>query len=218
MYLNSTLSVDESHTLACGIIERLFHFTARYAPSGDIGKYSDVRICAACGWTRDATWLITALVNRNWIDVDPPRLYVHDWHDHSDDAADKYLAANGLKYANGIVPRRKKVSRDKGRKKSSQSDPEPVSEPESKPEPVVRSPRSRPTLEQIAAYCAERGNAVDPSRFLDYYESKGWLIGKSPMKDWRAAVRTWERNERNGKSRLPTPEDDANWTPYGDGA
>lgn len=51
-----------------------------------------------------------------------------------------------------------------------------------------------PTLEEVQAYCIERNNNVDPQRFIDYYTSNGWQVGKNKMKDWRAAVRTWERN------------------------
>lgn len=51
-----------------------------------------------------------------------------------------------------------------------------------------------PTVEQVRAYCLERENKVDAERFVDYYAAKGWLIGKTKMKDWRAAVRTWEKN------------------------
>lgn len=54
-----------------------------------------------------------------------------------------------------------------------------------------------PTLEEVEQYCFERGNHVSASRFVDYYDSVGWSIGKGkPMKDWKAAVRTWERDER----------------------
>ena len=53
---------------------------------------------------------------------------------------------------------------------------------------------TQPTLEEVQAYCVERGNGVDPQRFVDYYSSNGWKVGKNPMKDWKAAVRTWERN------------------------
>jgi hypothetical protein len=53
---------------------------------------------------------------------------------------------------------------------------------------------SKPTLLEIEEYCKERNNNVDASLFFDYYESKGWKVGKAPMKDWHAAVRTWERN------------------------
>ena len=51
-----------------------------------------------------------------------------------------------------------------------------------------------PTLEEIRNYCRERGNAVDPDVFLAYYESNGWKVGRNPMEDWRAAIRSWERN------------------------
>jgi len=61
-----------------------------------------------------------------------------------------------------------------------------------------------PTLEEVAAYCEERGNDVNPQSWLDFYTSNGWKVGKNPMKDWKAAVRTWERNGitnslRNGR-------------------
>ncbi len=52
-----------------------------------------------------------------------------------------------------------------------------------------------PTVEEIASYCRERGNGIDPQRFFDYNEARGWTLGKSKMKDWRAAVRTWERGD-----------------------
>lgn len=55
-----------------------------------------------------------------------------------------------------------------------------------------------PTLEQVQDYCRERGNDVDAQRFIDFYESKGWMVGKNKMKDWKASVRTWER--QNNKS------------------
>lgn len=50
-----------------------------------------------------------------------------------------------------------------------------------------------PTLEQVKEYCFERNNNVDAERFIDYYTSNGWKVGKNSMKDWKAAVRTWER-------------------------
>lgn len=53
-----------------------------------------------------------------------------------------------------------------------------------------------PAREDVAAYCAERGNSVDPDRFIDYYAAQGWKLSNGvKMKDWRAAVRNWERRE-----------------------
>lgn len=63
---------------------------------------------------------------------------------------------------------------------------------------------SPPTLQDVQAYCKERNNTVDAEHFLAYYQANGWKVGKNPMKDWRAAVRTWERNRSttsaNGQS------------------
>lgn len=57
-----------------------------------------------------------------------------------------------------------------------------------------------PTVDEVKAYCQERGNSVDPERFVDFYESKGWLVGKSKMRDWHAAVRSWERSDSQQKA------------------
>lgn len=55
----------------------------------------------------------------------------------------------------------------------------------------------KPTLEEVEAYCKERNNNVNAELFIDYYESNGWKVGKNSMKDWKAAIRTWERNRVN---------------------
>lgn len=54
----------------------------------------------------------------------------------------------------------------------------------------------KPTIEDIRQYCISRGNQVDPEQFFNFYESKGWMVGRSHMKDWRASVRTWEKREK----------------------
>jgi hypothetical protein len=56
---------------------------------------------------------------------------------------------------------------------------------------------AKPTVEEVKAYCTERKNNVDANKFIDFYESKGWLIGKNPMKDWKACVRTWEKTSNS---------------------
>ena len=55
----------------------------------------------------------------------------------------------------------------------------------------------KPTIEEVKAYCRERNNTVDAQGFIDFYESKNWMIGKNHMTDWKAAVRTWERKDGN---------------------
>ena len=54
-----------------------------------------------------------------------------------------------------------------------------------------------PNVEEVRSYCYERGNNVDPVRFVNFYASKGWYVGKNKMKDWKAAVRTWEQDDNN---------------------
>lgn len=64
---------------------------------------------------------------------------------------------------------------------------------------VAKPPRSRfapPTVDQVKAYCSENGYTLDADRFVDYYASNGWRVGKNPMKDWKAAVRNWATKEK----------------------
>jgi len=61
-----------------------------------------------------------------------------------------------------------------------------------------------PTLEEVAAYCRDRNNGVDPQKWYDFYSAKGWMIGKNKMKDWKAAVRTWEKSNDFGYGRSKT--------------
>ena len=53
-----------------------------------------------------------------------------------------------------------------------------------------------PTVDEVRAYCMERQNGIDPQRFVNHYQSNGWMVGRNKMKDWKAAVRTWEQREK----------------------
>ena len=67
--------------------------------------------------------------------------------------------------------------------------------------PPTRHRFTPPTVDEVRAYCTEKGYHVDSERFVDYYTSNGWRVGKNPMKDWKAAVRTWNGKEQpNGKT------------------
>lgn len=65
-----------------------------------------------------------------------------------------------------------------------------------------------PSVDEVKEYCLERKNNVDPEAFVSFYESKGWMVGKNKMKDWKAAVRTWERSRSSGtgKSKPDKPQ------------
>lgn len=62
----------------------------------------------------------------------------------------------------------------------------------------------KPSIDEINTYCAENDFKIDAHRFYDYYESNGWRVGKMPMKDWKAAIRNWVRNEQNKYCLLPS--------------
>lgn len=66
----------------------------------------------------------------------------------------------------------------------------------------------KPKLEEVKEYCKERNNNVDAETFLNFYESKGWMVGKNKMKDWKACVRTWEKKSKNiiAKEEKPVPD------------
>jgi predicted phage replisome organizer len=71
-------------------------------------------------------------------------------------------------------------------------------------ENIIRAKTTKfipPSVEEVADYCFERGNTVNPETFVDFYSAKGWMLGKNKMKDWKAAVRTWERKEKEQPNR-----------------
>jgi hypothetical protein len=98
--------------------------------------------------------------------------------------------------ANGAIPKKgKKLRREEGKKSQS----------------------ARPTLAEVEAYCRERSNGIDPGHFHDYYEAQGWRRSNgNPIRDWRAAVRTWERNQANGTA--PASRNGHNHDPRGNQA
>lgn len=67
-----------------------------------------------------------------------------------------------------------------------------------------------PTLEDVQAYCDERQNGIDAQAFIDFYSAKGWMIGSNKMKDWKAAVRTWEKRRQEKNTLTPRQYNDVN--------
>lgn len=61
----------------------------------------------------------------------------------------------------------------------------------------------KPSVREVADYCRERNNGIDPEEFVAFYESKGWMVGKNPMKDWRSAIVTWEKSKKRESRQRP---------------
>lgn len=93
------------HLMAVGIMEAIWHWTAKYAPAGDIGKHSDDDIADGIGYDDDPTTLIDALAYSGWLDRDQRyRLVVHDWDQHADDAVKKAADRNKIQLICDVVP------------------------------------------------------------------------------------------------------------------
>lgn len=73
-----------------------------------------------------------------------------------------------------------------------------------------------PTVDQVKSYCDERKNNIDPEHFVDYYLTVGWMRGRAKIKDWKAVIRYWERNEiKNGNKPKSKPRSDRDWQTLG---
>jgi hypothetical protein len=98
----------------------------------------------------------------------------------------------------------------------SDSESEGVSESEKQTEKTA-SPRAKrftpPSVDEIREYCRQRQNSVDAAQFADYYAARGWRVGSGTMRDWRAAVRTWERRETNTENHSAGPRRSASACP-----
>lgn len=133
---------------AAGLLECLWHFTARYSPRGDIGRWPDARIAADVGWKGDPASLVSLLTRCGWLDPHPLyRVVVHDWHDHADNSVKKHLKRHKV----GFLSRVRKVSRHSPdmsghvRPLSDPAVPLPLPEPLPSPEPIAWPSSDRPS-------------------------------------------------------------------------
>ncbi len=224
------------HALAVGYLELLWHFTARYAPQGDVGRHSDDSIAKACLYQGPASRLVSAMCASGWLEVSPRyRLVVHDWHEHADDVTKKSLARKSLPFlsvidnmsgqlpvsgltGNGLMPD------GDGEFPASRAHvplPEPLPKPLSlSPQAEKPPPRKRftpPTPDEVRAYGKEIDFEIDGEAFVAHYEASGWKRGKAqtPITNWKSCVVTWRTHQRstpaNGRSQSQQQAIDDSW-------
>ena len=104
---------------------------------------------------------------------------------------------------NGQTAKKRALSQDRmQRKRYARSVTK--SEPEKRREESISTTNTKrfvpPTVEQVREYCDARGNRIDPAAFVDHYTANGWMRGKNKLKDWKAAVRTWEKNQNDNRT------------------
>lgn len=138
-----------------------------------------------------------------------PYLYLPTWNDHQNVRAkrSKYPSPEGCVIAHENICNHMYADVPVIQSESESNNIPPYS-PKGECSPTGEAPpHSRrfipPDADEVEAYCKERNNHIDAQRFVDFYASKGWKVGKEPMKDWKAAVRTWER--RNDTTARASP-------------
>ncbi len=167
---------------------------------GNIGWLPDREISDIMRWKKKPAVLIDALVECGFLDRNDNGLSMHGWAE-----------------LNGKLQSKKREDRERKRRGNSTEIPKEsagVSVENPPPTipyhtlPILSSPLAqkdngakrakraftKPSVAEIRAYCEERGNSINAQHFFDHYEANGWMVGKNAMKDWKAAVRTWERN------------------------
>jgi len=129
-------------------------------------------------------------------------------------AQKRWSSANGTTAYNCMQMQKEDYDSDYDNDNDNDNDNEYDSSKEEKKENKQKKKFIKPTFEEVKAYCLERQNKVDPQKFIDYYESIGWKVGRNSMKNWKASIRTWERNDSNfankkvDKPQIETPD----WT------
>lgn len=141
--------------------------------------------------------------------------YIVDWSRNNQIRKDRYQPSiyQNLLVQIGVVNQLETVGQPDGNQRLTQCSVGKGSKvKEKKADKPPRSPRfTPPTVDEVRTYCTERKNRVNPERFVDFYSANGWKQGKGkPIVDWKAAVRTWEREDKTKQS--PTAEKPADWT------
>lgn len=178
-----------------------FHLALRADDDGVVEAYNVMRLL---GCSEDD---LRVLVAKQFIQVLNEDLvtYINDWSEHNSIRADRKIDSIYKDLLISVNPDiqlvEKKPRADVKKPIEVVEEPknaEPKQEEPKKEGAEVKKPRKvfkKPTLEEVQAYCQERKNSIDAQRFIDYYESNGWHVGRNPMKDWKASVRNWERRQ-----------------------
>ncbi len=169
-----------------------------------IGDEVDVELAAM--YPGEAGKLVKALEATRFIDKREDSFYVHDLADHAPPYVRRGLERKSTsgrpkvnhKSTSGQQENREREENREGSKRGS-DDPPPTP-------PKKGKAFHPPTFEEVRAYCEERGNGINPQRFIDHYQAAGWKRkGGVKVTDWKACVRTWEGNEFNPKPAADSP-------------
>lgn len=204
---------------ALGYLECLWHFTGRFTPQGDIGKFSDEEIEAWAEWDGEPGDLIHAFVECRWIDRDDVcRIIVHDWQDHADNATRMTLKRAQLDFTEPVpvgstveTPLKQGVNSVDTESAESATVLAPPSHP-SPPHPMPshampskkREPKEKPQRKIIPpeqGWVFEYATRISLPRneadaFFDHFTSSGWKLSNgNAMKDWQSSMNRWKARQ-----------------------
>lgn len=137
-----------------------------------------------------------------------------NWYALGDDVLEIY---GGYTEGKTISPSRQHDLPKQANQIAQTGEPIPDNKPDSKPDidkkyKGATAPKfKQPSVFEVRDYCQEKGYQIDPEAFVDYYIAKGWRIGKTPMKDWKAAVRNWERRRKDGSDGRSAQKPQTDW-------
>lgn len=197
--LSSSLNI--SLVCAVGHLLSLWHFAMSQRPEdGDLTDWGESGIESAARWSGKSGAFIEAARASKLLDGGK----IHGWEKHA-----LHYAVTLERRERKLEQVRERVKRFRERKKPpvthcnapvTQSNAATLQDIPYKTDTTNHTDgRKRPnftppSLEEVRTYCQERGKGVDAERWISHYESNGWRVGRNPMKDWRAAVRTWEHS------------------------
>jgi len=173
-----------------GHLHALWHAVLEQQEDGDLSSWDDDLISDLSAYQGDAPQYVSLLQKHGWLDGK----LIHDWMDYAGRYLEtKYRTSNpdylkAIKKKHGL-PR---VGLESDCNRSLDSPPNQPNQP-NQPTNQKQCGFKPPTLFEIKEYCKERKKGVDPYKFFNFYESKGWMVGKNKMKKWKAAVHTWEK-------------------------
>ncbi|GMR16821.1 MAG: hypothetical protein BMS9Abin31_1208 [Gammaproteobacteria bacterium] len=163
----------------------------------------DIEIAAK--WTGKESLLYSTLVDLHFIDEAEKSISIHNWEQHNPYA----FHANDRKTKAKLAAKARWCKGDDQAMLRASSSNAPSPDPS--PDPSLKKKKGKnkfppPSLSEVADYCKQRQNNIDPESFISFYESKGWMVGKNKMQSWKASIVTWEkRNQTEGKTNENDP-------------
>lgn len=195
-----------SRVTMVGTLTSIWLWALDNAQDGSLEGVSNRTIARICDWKENkADLLVGALVETGWLDQNENGLEIHDWMDYAGKLMDRREKDRERKRNTGIRKNSAGIPAETTRNSCATVPNRTVPNrtinniigETAAPSPGNTRHFVPPTLDEVQAYCRERGNNVDAQRWYDHYTSNGWIVGRTKMKDWKAAVRTWERSGYN---------------------